>query len=98
MPKKTIAPNKRFRANQLGPDGKPWRSRFSPARFAKPLPTTQRRPDNPNNRPNMIPFIVKVISTHKKPRPHGLKRICAVVKLLGITKTVHMDVPKEYSL
>lgn len=71
---------------KLGPDGKPWRSRFAP------------RTDRPENRPDMRPFIIQILSTHKKCPKRGMKRIQAVVKLLGITKTVHMDVPQDFTI
>lgn len=76
-------------SSNLGPDGKPWRSRFSPH---------TARTDRPENRPDMRPFVIKLLSTHKHCPKKGMKRIQAVVKLLGVTKTVHMDVPQDFNI
>lgn len=46
----------------------------------------------------MRPFVIKILSTHKSCPKKGMKRIQAVVKLLGITKTVHMDVPNDFAV
>lgn len=57
----------------------------------------QIRPDNVDRRPDLVPFITKVISTHRK-LYRGKKRIMAVISCLGITKTVHLDVPRDYAI
>lgn len=51
----------------------------------------------PGHGAEMIPFITRIISTH-----HGLykgkKRIMAIVNCLGVSKTVHLDVPADFSI
>ncbi len=49
-------------------------------------------------RPNLVPFVIKIISESKKRLPYGMKRIQAVVRCLGVTKTVHLDVPQDFSI
>lgn len=51
----------------------------------------------PGHGPEMIPFVTRIISTHRK-QYWGKKRIMAIVNCLGVNKTVHLDVPADFSI
>lgn len=46
----------------------------------------------------LLPFITKITSTHTKAPAKGQKRVQCVVKLLGVTKTMHLDVPTDFTI
>lgn len=58
----------------------------------------QKRMDRPARRPDLIPFIVRIISEHHRRPAARLKRVQAIVKCLGVTRTIHIDVPLDFTV
>lgn len=77
-------------------DPRAWRNRQRPD---KRWSSTRTRKDDIHRRPDVLPFITKIISEHKKVKLRGgYRRVQAVVKMLGITQTMHVDVPPDFKI
>lgn len=61
-----------------------------------------RRPRRPKGEKipdeQLLPFIRKIISVHKDGQTLRTKRVQCVVRLLGITKTMHLTVPVDFTV